>query len=149
MSGRVTFMAAIDWMGQLAAALNMTLSRYEAYADLQRAYHAETCLCEWDGGYGDDGSQCKRIVPNPHCNQHRAEDWVDRMEVKRTKLFGLDAYQNKDGEWFMISLWNSIGTTLPILIDFDKFKLGAPIEIPNMSRETFLKLDKWRFWRMA
>jgi len=72
-----------DWRLDRAEKLGLTFEQYTAYADLEHAYHRDTCLCEWDGGYGDDGSQHRRIVPNPHCNMHRAEDGEERLEAKR------------------------------------------------------------------
>lgn len=38
-----------------------------------RMAEQEACTCEWDGGYGDDGSECHR-TPKRGCPTHAEED---------------------------------------------------------------------------
>jgi hypothetical protein len=47
-------------------------------AEFERSFAAHeaamaACICEWDGGYGDDGSECRR-TPKRGCPTHAEED---------------------------------------------------------------------------
>lgn len=75
-----------DWTAEReakrSAELGMTISQYRAWSDIQSHYHRETCECEVEGGYGDDGSGTRRgISPNYRCEMHRVDDWCDRHDV--------------------------------------------------------------------
>jgi hypothetical protein len=39
----------------------------------QHMREQEACICEWDGGYGDDGDECRRS-PKRGCPTHAQED---------------------------------------------------------------------------
>ncbi len=53
------------------AAYGPAMAAMEAREELMRS-----CECEYDGGYGDDGSQVRRF-PNPLCPVHAQDDAED------------------------------------------------------------------------
>jgi hypothetical protein len=47
-------------------------AEFEAFFAARMA-EQEACICEWDGGYGDNGDQCHR-TPKRGCPTHAEED---------------------------------------------------------------------------
>lgn len=55
--------------------ITRTMDAYPKAMDAMEAHERlmESCICEFDGGYGDDGSQVRRF-PKAGCPIHAEED---------------------------------------------------------------------------
>ena len=97
-----------EWAQMQAAKMGMTVAQYEAWLDVSDAYPFpqyvdESCQCEAEGGYGDDGSGTRRgISPNYRCPVHRMNDWQDRHEVTRTIYTWYEFWLNR-----ILILWTT------------------------------------------